>query len=407
MTRKALTLAGRHLVLLAILMVTAIFGLLFSGWLTPATGRAQTGADNPLSGNENTNCCPGCETGPRYGSWQVDSCPKVTNSWGVNPSSFCGEVGEAPCTPTLTRPIYDTGKKHRSISWDCTNYPDTDTGNISFAVGEVYWEPNLPAKFTKSESKTYYARVDVTSSDPDLCASPGQFTLGEATYNVVDPDPESPSTEIDVKSIIDTYYEGPAAAIAALQAVVPNCSFSKPEPSGKITYTTPKKCCDCQNNDVRSTKKAKGSVGLEIPEVSCAIPGLGYKYKDWFYIGVSGFCSGSIAVGVTYQKNPCDNNQPQICVIGSADGTLGFRAGGAVNITACTVDIHGDVSASGNVSLTACTGTPADGTFTINPLTLSGTCTVKTLFLTCEKKFPSIELSPKIEIPIHIAAISI
>jgi hypothetical protein len=226
---------------------------------------------------------------------------------------------------------------------------------------------------------------------------------------VVDPNADDPKTTVDVGAIAQALYAGPAAAIAALQAFIPTCNFQPPEPTGEIKKTTPAKCCACENNDIRYFNRVEGSVGIEIPEFSCAIPGLGFQYNDWFFIGISGFASGLVTVGMSYELDPCNTNSPIICVTGSAEGTLGFRAGGTINIRACTVDVRGQVSATGSISGSACIppGDGADLLFTLEPLTLTGSCTVKTLFITCEKRLFTIYLSRKIEVPVHLSPIAL
>ncbi len=57
MSEKVLKLAGKRPIMLVVLvMATLTLGLLFSGWLTPTTSRAQVGDGNPPPSHENTNC---------------------------------------------------------------------------------------------------------------------------------------------------------------------------------------------------------------------------------------------------------------------------------------------------------------------------------------------------------------
>jgi len=388
------------MLLALIVMATITLGLLFSGWLTPAPGRAQQGGGGGGSNDESTNC-------PNYTYTTNVSCPSITNAMSLSPMTFCVKLGDDLPDPgwTAPGPGATPGSVVITTTETCSNVVSFSTNNVTYSFSWHYDAPGKPPKPTAAGTVTSpICWGVVTSSDTNDCAPPADVNLGTVTWNVIDPDPQSPVTTVDVKSIVDTYYKGPAAAIAELENIVPSCNFDPPSPTGTITYTTPQVCC---GNTVASTKKIKGSVGLKITDFSCAVPGLGYEYKDWFYVGITGHASGSVTVSVSYQYDPCGNNQPIVCCSGDAEGTLGFSAGIVSNLKCCTIDFSGSVNASGSLSMEACTGQPVNGTFKINPLTLSGTCAVTTTFFKCEFHTPSIDLSPSITIPIHADPISL
>jgi hypothetical protein len=191
MSKKVLNYAGKRPMLLAILvMATFTLGLLFSGWFTPTAVRAQTGGGNPTP-NVETNCGPqsngSCvECGPYTNAWTLDYCPSQTNSSGVDPSViYVGEC-ESPTAPTnVVAPIYQDGQKETHTSYDCTNTTYQYAG-ISYTVDAVKWNPdttNWPTIVTNTFSATAY--VNVTSSDTNMCPSPGRVNIGGCTWNAI------------------------------------------------------------------------------------------------------------------------------------------------------------------------------------------------------------------------------
>ena len=122
------------------------------------------------------------EEGPHESGWIKDSCPGITNEPFVALPD-CQEVGSAPKRPNVYPPIYQSGSKHKEYTFDCPENPTTNgpPADITFTVGGVYWNPQLPAKWTKAGSFTHTASVKVTSSDPSLCPSPGWIPVGDPT----------------------------------------------------------------------------------------------------------------------------------------------------------------------------------------------------------------------------------
>jgi hypothetical protein len=217
MSKKALKLAGRHPMLLALIMATLALGLLFSGWLTPLPTRAQAGGGNSSSGNENTNCdnpttslwcagdaqlvlknvtiSPAAPTNAPY-DCIVCVCDTVSAnlSWFTVPSTNATQTchtcdGSTPtnyCDPIVytagASPYNITNEWWNSWWWDWTNGVG-DSVSFSFTnatTGEV-WFDNISAMMTTNApgcnvsidwatnavSCRSYAFVAVDSISPD------------------------------------------------------------------------------------------------------------------------------------------------------------------------------------------------------------------------------------------------
>jgi len=344
---------------------------------------------------------PPCEEkGPYYGAWYLGECPPLINSPSMSPNKLCGNVGEAPCKPSVTPPAFGNGIKYRDVSYDCDD-PKTETNTITYSVSEVMWDPPIPEKWQDEGTFESTAYVEVTGGD-DLCPAPGRYEIGKVLWTIVDPESDDPTFTLDVQQVVDAFYSGIGAVINAVLDVTPGCEITGPEPYGEITYSMPSKCCACDRNEILSFKKAKGEVGVELKKFECAVPGLGYQYKDWFWIGIIGYASGKVSVHATYIDEPCDNGPVVVCTGGSVTATLGFKAGGTVNIRACSVSVYGAAEATGGVSGEACSPGSTSVTFKLESLKLKGHAYVKTVFFQCEKELWEIELSPPIVKTIEI-----
>jgi hypothetical protein len=125
----------------------------------------------------------GCkECGPHWGSWYLLSCPSQTNTPSVNPTTICVSSGSGATAPTVVPPAYNQGQKQRDGTYDCTNTVNSETNSISYSVGGVQWDPPLPGTLTNDFTSCAY--VTVTSSDTNLCPSPGAVLVGCATWKV-------------------------------------------------------------------------------------------------------------------------------------------------------------------------------------------------------------------------------
>jgi hypothetical protein len=168
---------------------------------------------------------PPCnEGGPYYGSWSVVSCPAINNTPGADPTTICQKVNTAPSKPKLTPPTYTTGQKKRTLTYDCSG-PTEQTQNITFTVGAVQWDPALPGTITVAFSSTAY--VNVTSSDPTLCPSPGRVNIATVTWNPV-------AQEMTSETVATTPTDRARTTIGVGEVV--NLSII-PAPPGALTWT--------------------------------------------------------------------------------------------------------------------------------------------------------------------------
>ena len=165
------------------IMATLTLGLLFSGWLTPTSGRAQQTPPNPPTGTENTNCVATTNT------WSGNN-PSIATNGSVNPTVIhqCGVA--APIMPTdIVVPVYSPTNIFTQVitySGGCT--PVTNTENITYSVSGSFWT-NFSSSYTSFPSlvtNSFSADCDVyvTSSDTNLCASPGLVNLGTVSWDL-------------------------------------------------------------------------------------------------------------------------------------------------------------------------------------------------------------------------------
>jgi len=135
-----------------------------------------------LAPHLSAECPEGVTQSTNYGSWSY-TCPSITNTPGINPTSLCAEKGKAPTVPTVTKPAYGPGQKTRTVTYACHPPEDTtETNSISYTVSGVLWDPPLPTTVTNSFSSQAY--VNVTSSDTNGCPSPGRVNIGTAYWTV-------------------------------------------------------------------------------------------------------------------------------------------------------------------------------------------------------------------------------
>jgi hypothetical protein len=161
MSKKVLKLAGRRSMVLALIMATFTFGLLF--W-----GRLSTVFAQQNSGN---------------GNGQVE-CPSLNNTPGVNPSDIasclCGKLPK----PNVLKPTYAPGK-------------DKSGNPITYIVGDVNWDPD-PDSFTTDGDHPSTAWVNVTSSDPSDCPNLGRVNIGTCTWHIYTASVSGPASRIPI-----------------------------------------------------------------------------------------------------------------------------------------------------------------------------------------------------------------
>ena len=129
------------------------------------------------------------ECGPHWSDWYAEQCPTNSNTTSVTPSWYgCVQTGQSPPQPTVIPPTFGGGRKARVAWYDCSTNLNYQYGGITYSVGAVQWDPPLPGTFGVQHVPYFssWAYVDVTSSDTNLCASPGRWYIGSCTWAVVD-----------------------------------------------------------------------------------------------------------------------------------------------------------------------------------------------------------------------------
>jgi len=165
--------------LLALIMATLTLGLLFSGWLTPTPGKAQQDPPNPTPNQENCAASTNVLSGTP---------PSVVTNSSVSPTSIIVCYSNAPIMPTtIIAPAYSTNNIYTLAITDTNCNTTTNTENVTYAVSGVFWTnitaapyTNFPANVTSSF--TADADVFVTSSDTNICPSPGLINLATVSW---------------------------------------------------------------------------------------------------------------------------------------------------------------------------------------------------------------------------------
>jgi hypothetical protein len=180
MSKKVLKLAGRQPMLLAlIVMATFTLALLFSGWLTPTPGKAQPNQSNPQPNQENCAASTNVVGG---------TCPSVVTNGLVSPTSEIVCYGNGPTMPTtIVAPVYGTNNQFTLEITHTNCNTTTNTENVTYAVTGVFWTNITAAPYTNFPTNvtcsfTADADVFVTSSDTNLCSSPGLINLATVAW---------------------------------------------------------------------------------------------------------------------------------------------------------------------------------------------------------------------------------
>lgn len=156
-------------------------------------------------------------------------------------------------------------------------------------------------------------------------------------------------------------------------AEVTSCSLGDLSVSGSFGLAFEKKCCEEQKIREAEQTKIKGGLSVAVPELECAVPGLGRKFLDGAVeIGLFIFVGGGGSVTASGGKEACTQKN-EFCIEGSVSMTVGGRAK-AVLGSDKILQIKAEASTGGAVSLSCCNG---NGEFKVvwNPLTISGTAT--------------------------------
>ena len=160
MSKKVLNYAGKRPMLLALtIMATLTLGLLFSGWLTPTTGRAQ-GGPNPPPNQENTNCPP------VWGAWQADpnNLPTISITFAA-PGDQCVEIKAGSTSGSMSvsagSPTNTAGGKFQVDTSGCGNA--NNTGTLAITPGTTTWTAS-GCGATPSSGTTETATFSVNAS---------------------------------------------------------------------------------------------------------------------------------------------------------------------------------------------------------------------------------------------------
>lgn len=219
---------------------------------------------------------PPCVENVTYGEWHTDVYPKQndspTNAPSVNPTTLYGNVGKAPCLPTVVPPKYDAGSKSQPIFYVCP-CPDCPTANIepiAFTVSEAKWDPPLPATWEDEGTFTHTNYVDVTGGD-DSCPPPGRVDIGIVTWTIRGQWHEVATADINAMiSAIKTAVNGVKAA-----ASVGPCDVKELKLSGEIKLQRRTLYCDCHDSQTRMESKLDpAKVTLTLSKIECPVPTL-------------------------------------------------------------------------------------------------------------------------------------
>lgn len=155
---------------------------------------------------------------------------------------------------------------------------------------------------------------------------------------------------------------------------VTSCHFGDVAVSGSFGLAFEKKCCEDEKIREASGTKLKGSIGVDLPELECAVPGLGRSFLGGAVeIGLFVFVKGGGSVSASGGKNPC-TQKDEFCIEGSVSLTVGARAK-AVLGDDDVLALKAEAATGGAVSVSCCNGA---GEFKVafNPLTVTGTVTL-------------------------------
>ena len=177
MSKKALKLAGRRPMLLAlIVMATLVLGIVFSGWLTPTRVKAQQGGGNGGSNDESTDCVESSTSTNCSEGSVVLSTVVVTPVIGCIGSGF-GATDTNIITPGQV--IIDTS--YTNANPNATNPTCSDTyttNNPSPTVVSNWWTASVGSFSTNGTGLS-------ASFTPTSCGS-GSITFNTAYQDVCD-----------------------------------------------------------------------------------------------------------------------------------------------------------------------------------------------------------------------------
>jgi hypothetical protein len=336
-----------------------------------------------------------------YGAWVKDSCPSVDNSPSVYPVSYaCAEQDDIPM-PTVNKPTFSGGKKHRDISYKCPcppatppmadPCPATEEGTITYTVGDVVWDPDPKTfKLGVLESEKDFTSdcyVEVNTSDADLCPEgspslPFWVKVGTCSWHVVG-NTFKHGSELDFAYILDPMTE-------IMKVAKTGCTID-PGAATKLSLEveTTKKCC---STGVGEKVKTTGTLALSA-HGKCQTPNFPVPWLPT--ATVSFFIEATLSGNVSVQNvKECDQSG-DFCIIPSASFTV--NGGITANLIdpsvfSATGSISGGVTILGSYckkdGVWTLTGNPTHSSpkdtygklYCVNDIVLSGTVTLVSMF---------------------------
>ena len=183
MSKKVLNYAGKRPMLLALtIMATLTLGLLFSGWLTPTTGRAQGGPNPPPNQeNTNTNCV---EHGPYTNC--SPNCGSVTDNGTLTNTSLCVQQGGTlPYPDWLVEPTISAGSIVSTVTYDCTDTVTKTTNTVTYTISAFGFNPPEPYDTANASLGDHTSQCHVTAISSDTNCSNINIPCGSVTWHIV------------------------------------------------------------------------------------------------------------------------------------------------------------------------------------------------------------------------------
>jgi len=168
------------MLLALIVMTTFTLGLLFSGWLTPTTGKAQPNQPNPPPNQETTNCI---ENGPTTNV--LANCGSVIDNGTLTNTDLCVQQGGTlPYPDWLVEPTISSGAVVYTTTYDCTNTVTQTTNIVTYTFSSFGFDPPEPDPAHASVGD-HTCQCSVTAFPSDTNCSDINIHCGSVTWHVV------------------------------------------------------------------------------------------------------------------------------------------------------------------------------------------------------------------------------
>lgn len=195
MSKKVLNYAGQRPMLLAILvMATLALGLLFSGWLTPTSAKAQHAMASPQPKKENTNDCFTANATTTCSGGAV-----IFTNTTATPLTNCLYTGFSASTTE----IKSSGSS--IITYTCTNSSGQTCTNCSPPQTNEIW-PNMIAQSWEVSGVSITVNGVNTTGGSGLFASFTPTSCGLGTVTFYETWQDGCSTNINTTSVATNFY---------------------------------------------------------------------------------------------------------------------------------------------------------------------------------------------------------